>query len=263
MTTAIVIPARYASSRFPGKPLYPVLGVSMLERVWRIARSTRCSENVIIATEDRRVIELAERFGGRVVLTSANCANGTERTAEALQVAGIDAEIVVNLQGDALLTPPWVIDALVGELRSDPSVEIATPAVLLQGDQLREFLELKDIEPASGTSVAFDRERRALYFSKRVIPFSRIEGRGAIHRHIGLYAFRRAALEKYIRLSPGPLETAEGLEQLRALENGMKVTVVVVDYRGRSHGSVDSPADVAFVERIIAREGELVDGAVD
>lgn len=259
METAIVIPARYGSSRFPGKPQYPVLGVPMLERVWRIARSIEHRAQVVIATEDRRIVDFAESFGAAAVMTSEQCTNGTERTAEALKVAGLRAEIIVNLQGDALLTPPWVLDAMIDEMQNDADAEIVTPAVRLEGRELDDFLELKKSEPASGTSVVFDSRRHALYFSKRVIPFMRHAGQAAIHRHIGLYAFRKESLDRYVSLPPTPLEKAEGLEQLRALENGMKIRVAVVDYRGRSHGSVDSPADVAFVERIIAREGELVE----
>lgn len=258
MDTAIIIPARYASSRFPGKPMYPLLGVSMLERVWRIARSVTHEASVLIATEDQRIVDFASTFGAKAVMTSETCENGTERAAEAVKVAGIRPDIIINLQGDAVLTPPWVIDAMIAVLKEDGSAELVTPAVRLEGRDLDEFLELKKAEPASGTSVVFDRNRRALYFSKRVIPFMRNAGRASIHRHIGLYAFTREGLDRYVSLSPTPLESAEGLEQLRALEHGMTVKIAVVDYRGRSHGSVDSPGDVEFVERIIAREGELV-----
>jgi 3-deoxy-manno-octulosonate cytidylyltransferase (CMP-KDO synthetase) len=259
MKTAIVIPARYGSSRFPGKPLHPVLGVSMLERVWRIATSIDNAAEVLVATEDRRIVDFAEGFGARAVMTSESCANGTERTAEALKVAGVSAEIIVNLQGDALLTPPWVLDAMIDDMRGDPGADIVTPAVRLDGRALDEFLEMKEATPASGTSVVFDNRRRALYFSKRVIPFIRKTGHATVHRHIGLYAFRAESLDRYVRLPQTPLEITEGLEQLRALEHGMTIKVAVVDYRGRSHGSVDSPEDVAFVERLIAREGELVE----
>lgn len=261
MKTAIVIPARYGSSRFPGKPLYPVRGVAMLERVWRIAKSVQRPATVLIATEDARIADFAASFGGRAVMTSEACANGTERTAEALQNAGVEAEVIVNLQGDAVLTPPWVIDAMIDEMQIDAEADMATPAVRLDGRALQEFLELKKVEPASGTAVVFDSQRRALYFSKCVVPFVRNKGHADIYRHIGLYAFRKESLKRYIGLPPGRLETAEGLEQLRALEHGMTVKVSVVDYRGRSHGSVDSPADVAVVENIIAREGELAAGA--
>jgi 3-deoxy-manno-octulosonate cytidylyltransferase (CMP-KDO synthetase) len=261
--TAIVIPARYGSSRFPGKPLHPVLGVSMLERVWRIAKSIEHEATVVIATDDERIADFAKHFGATVVMTSTTCANGTERTAEAVRVAGIDAEIIVNFQGDALLTPPWVLDSMIAELERDADAEIVTPAVELHGEELQRFLAQKETEPASGTLVVFDLQRRALYFSKRVIPYVRTAGCVAIHRHIGLYGFRRKGLERYVHLSATPLEQTEGLEQLRALEHGMVVKISIVDYAGRSHGSIDSPGDVSIVEQIIAREGELVSGSVN
>jgi 3-deoxy-manno-octulosonate cytidylyltransferase (CMP-KDO synthetase) len=135
-----------------------------------------------------------------------------------------------------------------------------TPAVCLEGEGLREFARHKIDSPASGTTVVFDVNRHALYFSKTVIPYVRKAGHTSIHRHIGLYGFRRDSLERYVALPPSPLEMCEGLEQLRALEHGMKIRIAIVDYRGRSHGSIDSPADVKLVEDIIAREGELLSG---
>jgi len=258
MKTVIVIPARHGSSRFPGKPMHPVRGMATLERVWRIAKAVRHPATVLIATEDTRIVDFAAGFGADAVMTSAECENGTERTFEAIRKRGLEAEIIVNLQGDALLTPPWVLDAMIEEMTADLAADIVTPAVLLKDDALREFSEHKAASPASGTTVVFDVNRRALYFSKKILPFVRKPGHAGIYRHIGLYGFRRDSLERYIALPPSPLEICEGLEQLRALEHGMKIKVAIVDYRGRSHGSIDSPADVKLVEEIIAREGELL-----
>lgn len=258
MKTAIVIPARYASSRFPGKPMHPVLGVSTLERVWRIAKAVRGPSTVLIATEDERIVDFATRFGGEAVLTSENCANGTERTFDAINRRQLDVDVIINLQGDALLTPPWVLEAMIKEIGADADADIVTPAVRLEGASLQEFANHKVKSPASGTTVVFDVAKRALYFSKATIPYVRSAGYAAVHRHIGLYGFRRDSLERYVALPPSPLEACEGLEQLRALEHGMKIRVAVVDYRGRSHGSIDSPSDVKLVEDIIAREGELL-----
>ena len=123
---------------------------------------------------------------------------------------------------------------------------------------LEEFLARKQATPASGTTVVFDRKKDALYFSKTVIPYVRKEGHAGIYRHIGLYGYRKASLARYVELAPAPLEQTEGLEQLRALENGMAVRVAIVDYRGRTHWSIDAPEDVAVAEAIIAREGELL-----
>ena len=258
MKVAIVIPARYGSSRFPGKPMHPVRVISTLERVWRIAKSARYPATVLIATEDQRIADFAAHFGAEAVMTSEACENGTERAFEAIRNRRVECDVIINLQGDALLTPPWILDAMIDEIQADTSADIVTPAVELKGAGLREFAQHKVTNPASGTTVVFDVNRRALYFSKSIIPYVRKAGHGAVYRHIGLYGFRRAGLERYIGLPPSPLEMCEGLEQLRALEHGMRVRIAIVDYRGRSHGSIDSPADVKFVEDIIAREGELL-----
>jgi len=260
MQTVIVIPARYASSRFPGKPMHAVRGVSTLERVWRIAKAVKHPATVLIATEDQRIVDFAAGFGGDAVMTPDSCTNGTERTFEAIKSRRLAGDIIVNLQGDALLTPPWVLDAMIEELRADTTADIVTPAVRLDDEGLREFAQHKVANPASGTTVVFDIHHRALYFSKAMIPYTRKAGHSAVYRHIGLYGFRRDSLERYIALPPSPLEICEGLEQLRALEHGLKIRVAVVDYRGRSHGSIDSPGDVKFVEDVIEREGELLPG---
>jgi 3-deoxy-manno-octulosonate cytidylyltransferase (CMP-KDO synthetase) len=257
-SAAIVIPARYASSRFPGKPLHRVAGTPMLERVWRIAKSVRQASRVVIATDDERILAAARGFDAEAIMTSPDCSNGTERVHDAVQRGAILEDIVLNLQGDALLTPPWVLEAMIDEMILDRAPDIVTPAVRLSGAALEEFLTQKQATPASGTTVVFDRNKDALYFSKAVIPYMRKEGNAGIYRHIGLYGYRKASLARYVELAPAPLEQTEGLEQLRALENGMAVRVAIVDYRGRTHWSIDAPEDVAVAETIIAREGELL-----
>jgi len=258
MSAAIVIPARYASSRFPGKPLCPVAGTPMLRRVWRIAKSVRQAARVVVATDDERILVHARAFDAEAVMTSPDCTNGTERVYDAVARAAISEDIVLNLQGDALLTPPWVLEAMIDEMILDRAPDIVTPAVRLDGPALEEFLAQKKATPASGTTVVFDRKRNALYFSKAVIPYMRKAGHAGIFRHIGLYGYRKAALARYVGLAPTPLEQTEGLEQLRALENGLSIRVAIVDYRGRTHWSIDAPEDVAVAERIIEREGELL-----
>ncbi len=259
MPAAIVIPARYASTRFPGKPLHLVKGMTMLERVWRVAHSVRQACRVIIATDDERILAAARGFDAEAIMTSPDCTNGTERVQDAVRRAAISEDIVLNLQGDALLTPPWVLDAMIDEMIIDKSPDIVTPAVRLDGASLDEFIRQKQVTPASGTTVVFDLQKDALYFSKTIVPYTRKAGHTPVYRHIGLYGYRKAALARYVALAPTPLEQTEGLEQLRALENGMSIRVAVVDYRGRTHCSVDSPEDVAVAERIIEREGELLD----
>ena len=206
MTAAIVIPARYGSTRFAGKPLYVIAGVSMLERVWRIAQAVRGCSRVVIATEDERIVAHAATFGAEAVLTPESCSNGTERVFAATQTANITEDIVLNLQGDALLTPPWVLEAMIAEMDTAPDAEIVTPAVRLEGAALESFRHHKLTSPASGATVVFDANRNALYFSKAVIPHLRHKGFASVYRHVGLYGYRRRGLEKYIALPPTPLE---------------------------------------------------------
>jgi 3-deoxy-manno-octulosonate cytidylyltransferase (CMP-KDO synthetase) len=258
MSAAIVIPARFGSTRFPGKPLQLVAGISMLERVWRLAKAVPSCARIVIATEDERIASFARSFGAEAVLTSPSCRNGTERVCQAVDKLALADDIILNLQGDAVLTPPWILEALIDELNRSPDVDIATPAIALDAGSLNELRKMKEKSPSSGTTVVFDQFRNALYFSKAIIPFRRSDAHASVHRHIGLYGYRRRGLERFVALAPTPLEMTEGLEQLRALENGLIVRVVVVDYKGRTHGSIDTPDDIPIVESIIAREGDLV-----
>ncbi len=258
MSAAIIIPARYASTRLPGKPMIRIAGKSMLERVWRVATAVRGCSRVVVSTEDDRVAAHARSFGADAVITSESCKNGTERTYETLAAANVEEEFVINFQGDAVLTPPWVLEALIGEFHDGASCDMVTPAVALTATALEQLRVHKKDAPSSGTTVTFDLRRNALYFSKQIVPYLRRADAAPVYRHIGIYGYARAALERFVSLSPTPLEQAEGLEQLRALEHGMKVRIVVVDYRGRTHASVDAPEDVRAVEAIIASEGELL-----
>lgn len=259
MSVIAVIPARYASTRFPGKPLHEIAGMPMVERVRRLAAAAPSVDRVIVATDDARIAETVEGFGGEAVMTPAACRNGTERAREAVRgIAGAD-DIIVNLQGDAPLTPPWVIDAAASAMLAEPDLAMATPAVELAGAALDKMKAAKLAGEVGGTTVVFNRDFNALYFSKAIIPFQRHPEAGTpVYKHIGLYAYRAAALERLVALEPSPLEKAESLEQLRALENGIPIRVVLTDYRGRTPWSVDSPRDAEIAAEIIAREGELV-----
>jgi 3-deoxy-manno-octulosonate cytidylyltransferase (CMP-KDO synthetase) len=258
---AILIPARYGSSRLPGKPLAVLRGRSLIERVWRIAMAVEGVSSVWVATDDERIADHARGFGARVAMTDETPRTGTERAWQAVSRMADRPDAVINLQGDAVLTPPWVVQALVDSFRNQPDLSMATAAVRCGWAEYDALLDLKRVSPASGTTVTFDRLNRALYFSKNVIPFLRRRDESApppVHRHIGIYGYSAAALEQMASLAPTALEQAEQLEQLRALENGIPIHVAVVDYRGRTHGSVDSPEDIPVVEAIIDREGELV-----
>ncbi len=260
MNTVIVIPARKGSTRFPNKPLALIQGRQLLYRTWLIAKAVTGVDETYIATDDEEIREQAEKFGAKVLMTGSHCENGTERVYDAVQQLKKKPEIAINLQGDAVLTPPWVIQSIVETLQKDATVPLATPATRLDWKRYDEFLQSKAGGRVSGTLVVFDLNHRALYFSKGLIPFVRDRkiAEPPIYRHIGLYGYRYETLKKYIELKPTPLEGIEKLEQLRALENGIPIRIVLVDYRGRTHWSVDNPEDIKIVEEIVRREGELI-----
>ncbi len=259
MDIALVIPSRYGSSRFPGKPLAQIAGCSMIERVWRIASAVK-GASVLVATDDERIAEHVRAFGGKVVMTPSDCRNGTERILAALEQQEQKPDVALNVQGDAALTPPWILQALVDHMKAFPNCLLATPAVQLRREQYDKVLEMTRAGIAGGTHVTFDRSGKALYFSKALIPHLRdgVPDDLPVYKHIGIYAYRYETLQEYVTLEPGRFEMVEQLEQLRALEHGIPIDVVQVDYRGRTPWSVDLPEDVVQVEAIIAREGELV-----
>ncbi len=260
MNTAIVIPARRGSTRFPNKPMAMIGGKQLLLRTWLIAKAVKNIDEVIIATDDNDIRALAEGFGATVIMTRPECENGSVRVFDAINKLKDKPKIAVNLQGDAVLTPPWVIQAVVDEIQNDASIALATPATKLDWKRYDEFVQSRAGGRVSGTLVVFDKKKNALYFSKGLIPFVRDRNmtEPPIYRHIGLYCYRYQTLARYSELEPSPLEEIEKLEQLRALENGIPIRIVPVDYRGRTHWSIDNPEDIKIAEAIIEREGELV-----
>lgn len=260
METAIIIPARRGSTRFANKPLAHIHGRSVLNRTWRIAKAVEGVDAVFIATDDEGIRAEAQAFGADVVMTPPECENGTMRVMAALERLPVKAKIAINLQGDAVLTPPWVIQAVVDEMAGNPALPLVTPATRLDWDRYDEFARSKSNGRVSGTLVVFDKNYNALYFSKGLIPFVRDRSlpEPPIYRHIGLYGYRYETLVRYAALPPSPLEQVEKLEQLRALENGIPIRVVPVSYQGRTHWSIDNPEDIAVAEAIITREGELL-----
>lgn len=263
MNTIIVIPARYGSTRLPGKPLAMIAGKTLLQRMWGIASAVQGVDGVYIATDDQRIKAHAESFGGQVMMTPVDIPNGTERVFHAANALPQTPDIILNLQGDAVLTPPWVIQALVDYMRAEPTVEFATTAMRMSLAQYQQLRQSKQDGAVGGTTVVMDKQNNAMYFSKSLIPFMRKIPETdllPVFRHIGLYVYRYETLKKYLALPATELEELEGLEQLRALENGIPIKVVEVDYHGRSHCGVDSQADIDYVETVIAREGELLKG---
>lgn len=264
MSTLIVIPARHASTRYPGKPLVALRGAggevkSLIRRSWEAAIAVRGADRVVVATDDARICEAAQAFGAEVVMTSSACRNGTERCAEAHDALGGTHDIVVNLQGDAPLTPPWFVEDLVAGLTADPLAEVATPVLRCDGATLNALLEDRRAGRVGGTTAVFGIDMSALYFSKEVIPFTGAPyGPGEatpVFHHVGVYAYRPAALAAYPRWEPGPLEGLEGLEQLRFLERGRRVLCVEVEARGRQFWELNNPEDVPRLERMMAEMG--------
>lgn len=264
MSVLIVIPARYASQRYPGKPLVALKGAtgmakSLIERSWLAARAVSGASRVLVATDDARIQKAAQAFGAEVVMTSPECANGTERCAEAHAAVGGGFDMVVNLQGDAPLTPPWFIEALIAGLNDQPTAEIATPVLRCDGATLSSFLEDRRAGRVGGTTAVFGKGGRGLYFSKEVVPYTThefpAEAPTPVFHHVGVYAYRPNALDAYPTWPVGPLETLEGLEQLRFLENGRSVLCVEVEARGRSFWELNNPEDVPRLEQMMQAMG--------
>jgi 3-deoxy-manno-octulosonate cytidylyltransferase (CMP-KDO synthetase) len=264
MSVLIIIPARYASTRYLGKPLVPLKGASgleqsLIERSWRAAMQVNGADHVVVATDDSRIRDAAKAFGAEVVMTSTDCQNGTERCAQAHAVLGGGYDIVVNLQGDAPLTPHWFVEDLIAGLRADQHAQVATPVLRCDGRALNGFLADRKAGRVGGTTAVFSKNRHALYFSKEVVPFTSHRYEDAeetpVFHHVGVYAYRPAALSDYVDWSPGPLEALEGLEQLRFLENNRPILCVEVNARGRQFWELNNPEDVAKLETMMAEMG--------
>jgi len=239
-----IIPARWSSSRFPGKPLHLIAGIPLLRHVWERCRRAEKLDSVIIATDDMRIADAAFEWGAEVALTSPHHQSGTDRIAEVARKAKQFASII-NIQGDEPLVDPALIDKLVERLRSDRKIGIVTAA--------HPFANAAEASSPHQVKVIVDLRGNALYFSRYAIPFPRDRSAPIRYlRHQGIYGFRRQTLLQFVKWKPTPLERAESLEQLRALENGVKVHVLVT-----KHGSpgVDTPQDAIALEQNLARAG--------
>jgi 3-deoxy-manno-octulosonate cytidylyltransferase (CMP-KDO synthetase) len=256
-----IIPARFGSTRLPGKPLSQISGKPMVQHVWERARQARTVDRVLVATDDERIAEVVRAFGGEVVMTSRAHATGTDRLAEA--AAGTDAEIVVNVQGDEPMLDASFIDGMVAPLRAELDLPMSTVSLPLT--------DVEEMLSSAVVKVVTDARGHALYFSRSPIPFVRdavdlrsdhqrgewlraaaaqAVSRRLARKHVGLYAYRREALLRFASLSPSPLEQAESLEQLRALHHGMRIRVVPME--GQSGVAVDTPQDLERVRAIMA-----------
>lgn len=256
---AIIIPARYSSQRYPGKPLAELRGAggesrSLVRRSWEAAIAIASADRVWVATDDQRIAAHVSSFGGQVVMTPDTCRNGTERCAAALEVLGEIAPIIVNLQGDAPLTPCFVVAELVAALAADPAAVMTTPAVRCSPTLYRHLVTDQREGRVGGTTVVFGADHRALYFSKRVVPHvpeAHADGHAQVHLHLGVYAYRPAALRAYAAMAPSVLEQLEGLEQLRFLETGDIVRVVPFAPLDWDCIELNNPEDVPAIEAVL------------
>ncbi|MBS0123404.1 3-deoxy-manno-octulosonate cytidylyltransferase [Thetidibacter halocola] len=260
MKSVIFIPARYTSSRYPGKPLVDLRGATgvskpLIQRSWEAACAVQGVDSVHVLTDDDRIAEAARGFGASVLMTSDKARNGTERCAEGVAQLAEEPDVVVNLQGDAPLTPPWFVEALIAAM-ADPAVQMATPVLLCDAETLANFVHDRREGRVGGTTAVMRGDGTAIYFSKEVLPYvGSLQDPPEVWHHVGCYAYRPDALRRYAAWDEGPLERAEGLEQLRFLENGVPVTCVPVEAPGRVFWELNNPVDVERIEAVLKKEG--------
>jgi 3-deoxy-manno-octulosonate cytidylyltransferase (CMP-KDO synthetase) len=236
-----ILPARYGSTRLPGKSLKDICGKPMIQYVYEAAQKARLLTRVVVATDDQRIVDAVEKFGGQACLTSVNHKTGTDRIAEVART--VEADIVVNIQGDEPLLDPRQIDEVIQPMLDDPTLKACTLCRLIQNDE--------DLINPNVVKAVFDLQGNALYFSRSIIPYPRETQNHHAYEHIGIYVYRKDFLMQYVQMSQTPLEISESLEQLRILENGirLKVAVTQFEYNGLS---VDTAEDLEAVRKIIA-----------
>ena len=264
MKTLIIIPARYASTRYPGKPLVMLKGafgrsISLLQRSWEVAKTVNEAQRVIIATDDIRIKNHAEGFGAEVVMTSESCKNGTERCAEAVGLLEETYDTVINFQGDAPLTPSWFVTDLINALKDNKNFSVVTPALGCDFEMALDLINDRKNGRVGGTTVVFSKNNSALYFSKEVLPFiprgSLQKSLVPIYHHVGVYGYRVDILSRYKDWESGKLESNEGLEQLRFLENNEEILCVDSDSRGQKFWELNNPEDVEKIESFLCDMG--------
>lgn len=246
MGTYVVIPARYGSTRFPGKPLCMMAGRPMIEWVYRRASRAKMVNRVLVATDDQRIMDAVANFGGIGVLTTGAYSTGSDRVAGAVADLGLDGDdIVINVQGDQPCLDPRVLDELVEPILADGSVNLVTP--------IHPITDRRAIANPNNVKVVADANGDALYFSRSPVPFFRDSEPGNYFKHLGVYAFRKSFLDIFTKLPPGKLEQIERLEQLRALEHGYPIRVIESAY---DSPEVDTPADAERVAALIEAQAD-------
>ena len=238
MTTA-VIPSRYGSSRFEGKPLALIGGKSMIQRVYEQAQKSKAVSKTIVATDDKRIFDAVRAFGGEAVMTSDKCRSGTDRVAQAADILDLDPDdIIINIQGDQPIFNPEILEEMIVPFENDPDLVMSTLAFKIQDK--REITDPKDVK------VTFDNNKFAMYFSRAQIPFPRDKDTNAeFYKHLGFYAYKKNFLDKLVNLPTGTCEHIEKLEQLRVLEYGFKIKVVITQY---DSPEIDLPEDIKRIE---------------
>ena len=237
-----IIPARYASTRFPGKPLAMLGGKTVIQRVYE--QASAILDEAYVATDDERIYQAVEAFGGKAVMTRTDHKSGTDRLEEAASKIGTDADVIINIQGDEPFVKPEVIDSLIDAITAPAAPDMATVVVPCPRAEFENNPNM--------VKVVLSADSYALYFSRSMIPFLRVGGTETeTYRHWGIYAYRRTALERFVSLPEGKLEQCEKLEQLRALENGMRIKVIVTPY---SSIGIDTPEELAKAEAFLASQ---------
>lgn len=269
MKTAIIIPARFESTRLPGKPLIMIKGLTMLQRVVRISQIATeglTNTTITVATDDQRILDHCQEMEVNAVMTSPDLPTGTDRVAEAVKHLPSRPDLILNMQGDAPFTPPHFLRAMIDAFAESPCDAI-TPVTQLSWQQLDNLRKNKLTTPFSGTTALFNQNTgNALWFSKNILPAIRKENElrtishlSPVYRHIGLYGYSYNMLQAYIQLPESHFEKLEGLEQLRLLENGYTIRCVPVSLEGFINMSgIDSPEDVKRAEALLAEQGDLL-----
>lgn len=240
MKILCVIPARYASTRLPGKPLADIVGKPMIQHVYERSAQATIPQQVVVATDDEKVFQAVQQFGGKVVMTSSEHQTGTDRLAEvARKYAEVD--VIINVQGDEPLIDPKVIDELAQEFLNDTALQMAS---------VMSIMDTEDYQNPNAVKVVTDLNNNALYFSRSLLPYPRVAGKANVYKHIGIYAYKKDFLLKFAKLEPTPLEQSESLEQLRALENGYKIKMIKT--KSKFIG-VDSIEDLQTVNELLRK----------
>ena len=241
MKVLCVIPARYASTRLPGKPLALIAGKPMIQHVYERASRAAIPSEVVVATDSELVAEAVRNFGGKVMMTSPEHPSGTDRLAEVALSYG-DADVIINVQGDEPMIPPEIIDRLAQAFEDNEDLNMAT---------LKTVMDEADYNNPSAVKVVTDQNGYALYFSRSLLPYPRNKPADfKVYKHVGIYAYRRSFLLSYAAYEPTPLEQIEGLEQLRVLENGERIKVLECKFKGIG---IDTPEDLAAINALFIR----------